>query len=305
MNIQYLKYAVEVARNQSLNKAAERLYIAQPNLSRAIKELEESIGITIFERTHQGMTVTPDGEIFLQYAANILKQIDQVEKMYTQGNHQHKQTFSVSTPRASYLSHAFAKFAKAVGTDSPMELFYKETNALRAINNILHEDYKLGIIRYGKNHDKYFEEMLNEKGLVHEVILEFNYVLVMSKEHPLAGKERILFDDLAPYTEIAHADPFVPSLSVAAVRKEELPDNVDKRIFVFERASQFDLLEETPGTFMWVSPPSQRMLDKYNLVQRACRDNRRQYRDVLIYKKDYRLTRLDELFIQEVKKSLL
>lgn len=302
MNIQYLKYALEVARNQSLNKAAQRLFIAQPNLSRAIKELEESLGITIFERTHQGMRTTPDGETFLQYAANLIRQIDEVEKIYTQGRRK-KHIFSVSAPRTSYISYAFSQFAAKVEQDAPMELFYKETNALRAINNILHEDYKLGIIRYAKNHAKYFAQMLKEKGLAHEVITEFTYVLIMSRAHPLAQKAEILFDDLAPYTEIAHADPFVPSLSVAAVRKEELPDNVDKRIFVFERASQFDLLEETPGTFMWISPLSNRMLDKFGLVQRTCKDNRRQYRDVLIYREDYRLTELDKLFIQEVYKA--
>ena len=79
MNILHLKYAVEIAKTGSLNKAAENLYMGQPNLSRAIRELETSLGITIFERTSRGMIVTADGEEFLQYARRILAQIDEME----------------------------------------------------------------------------------------------------------------------------------------------------------------------------------------------------------------------------------
>jgi hypothetical protein len=84
---------------------------------------------------------------------------------------------------------------------------------------------------------------------------------------------------------------------MSKVFREELPDKVDQRIFVFERASQFDLLSENPKTFMWVSPASQQILDRYNLVQRVCEGNKKIYRDVLIYHKGYKLTKLDKDFI--------
>ena len=142
--------------------------------------------------------------------------------------------------------------------------------------------------------------MLDEKGLIGEVITEFTYVLLMSKESPLAKIKDIRFTDLKPYVEIAHADPFVPSLPLSAVRKEELPKDIDKRIFVFERASQFSLLSENPDTFMWVSPVPSKLLDLYGLIQKPCRDNGRKYKDVLIYHKDYHLTDLDKLFITEL-----
>ena len=82
MNILHIKYAVEVARLGSLNKAAETLLIAQPNISRSIKELEGDLGITIFNRSAKGMVLTPEGEEFIGFAKNILKQIDDVEKLY-------------------------------------------------------------------------------------------------------------------------------------------------------------------------------------------------------------------------------
>ena len=85
MNLLYMKYAIEVASAGSLNKAAERLYVDQANLSRSIKELEASLGIAVFERAARGMKPTPDGEIFLKYAKNILSQIDTVENMFKNG----------------------------------------------------------------------------------------------------------------------------------------------------------------------------------------------------------------------------
>lgn len=298
MNILHMRYAVEVARAGSINKAAEALIIAQPNLSRAVKELESDLGITIFDRSAKGMVVTPEGEQFLQYAENILKQIEAVENLYKNGTPV-KQKFSISVPRASYISDAFARFSLTV-SDKPAELFYKETNSLRAVNNILHSDYKLGIIRYSENHDRYFKQMLDEKGLGYELIARFNYVLAVSQKSPLAKTGTVNPSELAEYIEIAHADPFVPSMPPAQVKKEFLPDDIPRRIFVFERASQFDLLSLNPNTFMWVSPVPNSTLERYGLIQLKSSGEPRYYKDVLIYRKEYKFSELDKSFITEL-----
>ncbi|MBR6667787.1 MAG: LysR family transcriptional regulator [Clostridia bacterium] len=295
MNILHMKYAVEVARVGSLNKAAESLYVALPNVSRSIRELEADLGITIFDRSARGMTLTPEGEEFIGYAKGILAQIEQVERLYRDGA-PGKQKFSISVPRACYISDAFAQFSRAL-SDAPAEIFYKETNSKRTIQNILEHDYQLGIIRYAENYDKHFKAMLEEKGLNFELVTEFSYLLVMSRECPLAQKDEITYDDLSGYIEIAHADPYVPSLSMARVLKEEHPDNIDRRIFVFERASQFELLSQNPQTFMWVSPVPSDMLERFGLVERRCEENKRVYKDMLVYRKGYKLTGLDQQFI--------
>ncbi len=299
MNLLHLKYAVEVAKVGSINKAAENLYMGQPNLSRAIKDLEASLGITIFDRSSRGMMPTPEGEDFLNNAKKILREVDEIEAMYRDGV-QKKQTFSISVPRASYISYAFAQFSKHIKNDEPAELFYKETNALRAIKNIIESDYHLGIIRYASTYDLYFKEMLEEKGLRCELITDFSYRIIMSKSHPLAERENVYFEDLKPYMEIAHADPYVPSMPIAAARKEELPDNIDRRIYVFERGSQFELLSENSDTFMWVSPVPSKTLEMYGLVEKICPDNSKKYKDMLICRKDYRHSELDKLFITEL-----
>lgn len=301
MNILHMKYAVEVARLGSLNKAAETLIIAQPNISRSIKELEADLGITIFNRSAKGMVLTPEGEEFINYARSILKQIDEVEMLYKQGSPK-KQKFSISVPRASYISAAFSEFTKNISIE-PTEIFYKETNSQGTINDVLNNDYKLGIIRYAANYDGFFKSMLEEKGLAYEMIADFSYTLIMNRDNPLSEKDEICFDDLLPLIEIAHADPYVPTMPLSKMVKDELPGNISRRIFVFERASQFDLLSENPETFMWISPAPQKVLDRYGLIQKNCAENKTKYKDVLIYREGYKLSKLDKLFITELCES--
>ena len=301
MNLLHMKYALEVAKSGSINKAAEVLMVAAPNVSRSIKELETDFGITIFERTQNGTKLTPEGEEFINYAKGVLRQIDEIERFYKTGAPK-KQKFSISVPRACYISEAFALFSKSLSKEAA-EVFYKETNSQRTIHNMTEHDYKLGIIRYAENYDKYFKSMLEEKGFQYELITEFTYSLIMSADNPLAKKEVITFEDLTDYIEIAHADPYVPSMPLSKVVKEELPDNIDRRIFIFERASQFDLLSLNPETFMWVSPAPQSLLERYNLVLKKCADNKKVYKDVLIYKNGYKLSKLDRQFITKLCES--
>ena len=302
MNLLHMKYAIVIAETNSINKAAELLYVGQPTLSRAVKELESSLGVTIFERSAKGMFLTPDGETFIRYAKTVLRQVDAIEEMFQKGRVS-KKRFSVSVPRASYIAEAFAAFSKLVDQNMQAEIFYKETNSMRTLRNVLQENYKLGIVRYAENYDKYYKAMMEEKGLEHELITKFRYVLLMNSSSPLAAKENITFDDLKDKIEIAHADPYVPSLPFAQIKKEELPDNSDRRIFVFERASQFELLSQNPETFMWVSSIPQKLLQRYGLTQRVCDENRRVYKDVLIYRRDYTLGNLDNLFIEQLVKA--
>ncbi len=298
MNLLHMKHALEVAKTGSLSKASENLFVAAPNISRSIKDLESNYGITIFDRTQKGMILTPEGEEFINFAKGILNQIEEVEQFYKAGSPK-KQKFSISVPRACYISEAFAIFSKSLSSQAA-EIFYKETNSQRTIHNLLNHDYKLGIIRYAANYEKYFKTMLEEKGFEYELVTEFTYSLIMSKENPLANKKDICFEDLTDYIEIAHADPYVPSMPLSKVVKEELPDNIDRRIFIFERASQFDLLSLNPETFMWVSSVSKRVLEQYGLVLKRCAENKKVYKDVLIYKKGYSLSTLDKQFISQL-----
>lgn len=296
MNIAHIRYALEVERTRSMSKAAENLYVSQPNLSRAIRELEADLGVTLFKRTSAGMTPTHTGIEFLTGARSLLAQLDELEQRFRPGQNE-KLRFSLSAPRASYIGAAFSKFCTGLDTQAAYDIFYKETNAMRAINNILVEDYDLGILRYQASFAPYFKTLLKEKGLAEKLLWEFTLRVVMAENHPLADRETVTAEELSGYVTLAHADPYVPSLTRADIRRESLPDAASRHIYVYERGSQFELLRSVPGAYMWVSPIPEDTLRRQGLVEKACRDPLPLYRDTLIYEKDHRFSPLETDFL--------
>lgn len=298
MNLLHMKYAIEVAKAGSLNKAAEVLMVAQPNISRSIKELESHLGIVIFERSTRGMTLTIDGEQFIEYAQDILKRIGQLEKMYTM-SHPKRQIFSLCGPRASYISKAFVQFTKSMNKN-PAEFHYRETNCQETIHQVVNEQFKIGIIRYSEKYDKYFKQLLEEKGLQYELVTEFTYKPVLSQNHALAAKEKIYLADLKDYVEVTYMDSSIPVHPTESAVNDDASGDAARKICICERAGQFGLLSEQPETYMWCSMVPYEDLERYQLVQRSCTDHKTVYKDVLIYKKNYRLSPLDQIFITEL-----
>lgn len=296
MNIVYLKYAITVAKAGSLTKAAEELYVAQPNLSRSIKEFEKELGITIFDRNSKGIKLTADGELLIKSGKKILREIDEMEEQ-VRSRQSKKIVFAVSGPRAGYISHAFAEFTGQLSGENRFDVYYNETTPRRVISNITDNGYKMGIVRYPVRHDKFFKDILDEKELSHEMIAEFTKVLLVGKDSPLAGSKRVSVQDLGGFIEIAHADSHVPGVAMDEIQKDELTDGVGRKIFVFDRAVQFDILVANPSTFMWVSPVSEETAARYGLAQVECPDAAKVYKDTLVYPAGYKFTKLDSAFI--------
>lgn len=299
MNILHLKYAVEVAKTQSISKAAENLYMGQPNLSRAIKELEESLGITIFKRTSKGITTTNDGDEFLRLARRIVAQVEEVEEIY-RSKLSRKQNFSVCAPRSGYIAAAMAKFASALSPAESADIFYRETNSGEAIASVLRGDCTLGIVRYRTMFEKYFADLFKEKKLICETVADYPLLLLISRNDALCDKDDLSPDDLGDHIEVTYGDPFVPTLPIIEVKKAEQCDNIDKRIFVFDRASALELLSRVPKTFMQTEPLPRELLEKYGLTTRKFPRGQADCKDVLIYQKDHKLSELDKRFITDL-----
>ncbi len=301
MNIIHLKYAIEVSKAGSINKASESLGMAQPNISRAIKDLESDVGITIFDRSAKGMNLTPEGKEFIDNAQKILYQLNELESRYKNG-FAGRQKFSVSAPRASYIAEAFARFSVNIDKGSA-EISLKETGAFNTLKNVVSSDCKLGIVRYEESAERFFNEIFEEKNLVREDIAEFEYVIVANKESSLAEKEAVYQADLAEKIQITHRDPYAATVSVTEGQKDELGENSNRCIYILDTAAQFELMAENSNTFMWMSPAPKKLLNRYDLIQRSCADGGKKYKDVLVYRKDYKMTELDKLFIELLRAS--
>ncbi len=151
-----------------------------------------------------------------------------------------------------------------------IEINYRETNSLKAINNILHNNYDMGIIRFATEYEPYFQRFLSGKGVCSEDLWEFDPIVLMSSEHMLVQKEDLRFSDLVDCdcVQLGHGDPYVPSLPLAEVRKGEFPEEINKHLFIYERASGYEILSSIPTTFLLTSPMSENILKRYGLVQR-------------------------------------
>ncbi|MEA4824309.1 MAG: LysR family transcriptional regulator [Clostridiaceae bacterium] len=294
-NLQHLKYAVEVARTGSISRAAENLYMGQPRLSRAIRELEEDSGLILFSRTSKGVTPTQKGADFLDKARMILAQIEELEAMYKPSD-EAQQRFDLCAPRASYVAAAFVEFVRALNPEREIRLNYRETHAARAMQNVADGTNNLAVIRMQAIHEKYLFGAMDERELRRRSVAEFNARVLLARTHPLAGHEKLTPEDLEPYTELLHGDTSVPALPVTQARQLAHGAERSRTIAVYERASQFDLLTGVPGTYMWVSPMPPGDLERFDLVEKICDKPNNLYRDYLIYRRGYHFTEEDEMF---------
>lgn len=292
---------VEVERLGSITKAATALYMGQPNLSKAIKEMEREIGVPIFKRSAKGVVPTEKGKEFLQYAKVILAQMDKMESL-NKDSKESNVSFSLLLPRASYVTYAFTRFLNKVDKKSKLDIKFKETNSMETINAVVECEYNLGIIRYPIAYESFFLPLLEEKHLCVLNTWQYDYVLIMSNKSALVHEELISEEVLDGYIEILHGDNILPNISTAFQKKNARIQEHKRHIYVYERGSQFDILASCPDSYMWVSPMPQEILDRYGLIQRPCPELKRSNKDVLIYQSSYRPSSADNMFIEELER---
>ena len=279
MTIQQLRYAVEVERSRSITVGAENLHMSQPNLSRALRELEDALGFPIFNRTPRGIMPTAKGEEFLHYAVSVLKRFDQMAERYAVRK-QSEQTFRLSAQRVSHQT----------------VLDYKETNALRAIRNVTEDGYDLGIVRYQADYESHFHDTFQEKGLAWREVWSFPYLLTIRADLPEAQKPSLMEEDIHGWMKILQGDTYVPSLP-----RRKLVHDEPNRIHIYDRASALELLSTLPRAYMWEAPMPPNMLRRYGLAQVPGANANQLQKDVLIFRKQHGLSSISELFLDELE----
>lgn len=190
MNVLHLKYAVEVAKTKSISKAAENLFMGQPNLSRAIKELETKLGINIFERTRGGIVVTPEGERFLRYAERIVEQLDELEDMYE--GEAKAYDLSVCAVEGICVDNIVEEWL--VCNNDMRPLIYKLGYNEAVINAVLGRDASIGIIKYDEAEAGVNKIKLTERKLMYRSVGIYEYGLCadMAERIPVMAEKMCL-----------------------------------------------------------------------------------------------------------------
>ncbi len=302
MNLQYLRYALEISRTGSISKAAENLSVAQPNLSRAVKELEAGLGISIFDRTRTGMTVTPEGEKLLSTGARILQEVDELETMFD-GEETPRQTLTITVPHAAYLAHALSVFCRDLEVDGRYDIVWQEAGASDAIGAVTRGESRLGIIRYPAHFETYYTDQLTSQDLRWEPVADFPPVILAGKGSPLAACEAVTPADLAGLYEVVSPD--LPLSGRAEQSAESLPA---RRLTVSDRGARQEILCADPSTYERSLPVPREICERLGLLTRPLTPSATVVRDILIYPAHYRLTPLDRellLRLKAVAKDLL
>ena len=299
MNLQYLRYALEISRTGSISKAAENLSVAQPNLSRAVKELEASLGISIFERTRTGMTVTPEGEKLLSAGDRILRQVGELETMFD-GESRIRESLSLSAPSAAYIAHAFSSFSASLPKEGLYEARLSQQGLTDTVEAVTRGMTKLGIIRIPLHFEKYYTDKLTEKGLSWETVLDFSPVYLIGLGSPLADREVISPSDLAGLSPVTCPESLpIDDDGTLSGGQISLP----KEITVSDCATAYALLATDSSLYLTAPPMPASWATQYGLTQRSAVKTT-PYRDLLIRRKDYRLTPTDEALLRAIKETV-
>ncbi len=197
MTIQQLKYIITISENGSLNKAAEVLFITQPSLTSAVRELEKELGITLFNRGGKGVTLTNDGTEFLQYARQVVAQYDRLLEKYGRSGTLRKK-FGISTQHYSFAVKSFVEMVKQFDTDE-YEFAVRETKTSEVIEDVTTGKSEVGILYLSDFNRKAIGKFLKTNQLEFHPLIQCEPYVYLWKGHPLAKQKSIRLAELRDY----------------------------------------------------------------------------------------------------------
>lgn len=197
MTIQQIKYVIGIAETGSFNKAAEKLYVSQPSLTSTIHDLEAELGITIFNRTGRGVTLTNDGTEFISSARQVYHNFLNLAEKYGDGGNI-KKKFGVSTQHYSFAVKSFVEMVKEFNTNE-YEFAIRETKTPEVIEDVASLKSEIGILYLSDFNRKPITSLLKSKDLEFHHVIDCKAYVYIWKGHPLAKNAEITLEQLKEY----------------------------------------------------------------------------------------------------------
>lgn len=238
MRIQQLEYLEKIVEAGSINEAAKRLFLTQPSLSNAVKELENEMRIQIFQRSSGGISLTAEGREFMTYSKQILDQVNLMNERYKNGQ-QRKQSFSVSAQHYAFVVHAFVELIKSVNANE-YQFTLRETETQNIFNDLAQFKSELGILYTNGFNQKIMQRLFKENNLVFTPLFVAKPHIFVSRYNPLTSKSSVNLSDLEDYPYLSYEQGEVNSFYFS----EEILSTLShkKSIKVSDRATIFNLM---------------------------------------------------------------
>ena len=243
MNINQLKYVLEIANSSSIREASTRLFVSQPALSASIRELEEEIGILIFERTNKGINLTEDGRDFVEYAKKAVGQFEVLEERYLSKDSD-KEIFSVSTQHYNFAIKAFTAVIDKLQPEKYVFSIH-ETKTKEVLDDVKNLKSEVGILSFSGSNEKVMRKLLKDFGLEFTPLMRRETYVYVWKNHKFAGKKEISIEDMRPYPCVVFDQS---SDSNFYLSEEAMADyTFDKTIKSSDRATTMEIISELGG----------------------------------------------------------
>lgn len=238
MRIQQLQYVIKIVETGSMNEAAKQLYITQPSLSNAVRNLETEMGIQIFIRNPKGITLTKDGMEFLSYARQILEQTALLEERY-KGDNTSRELFSVSSQHYAFVVNAFVALFN--GTDmTQYELFLRETRTWEIIDDVKNFRSEIGVLFLNSYNRDVLTKLFDDNSLIATTLFTTTPHIFVSKSNPLANRKKLSMKDLEDYPYLSYDQGLHNSFYFSEEMMSQIPH--PKSIVVSDRATLFNLM---------------------------------------------------------------
>ena len=237
MKLQQLRYVVKVAECGSITEASRRLFVSQPSITASIRDLENEMGVHIFERTNKGVIVSEEGETFLGYARQVLDQADLLEDKY-KGASEQVPHVSVSCQHYSFAVNAFVDVIREFDA-ARYDFTLREEQTHEIIEDVAHMKSELGILYLSEHNREVIERMLAANELVFEGLFCATPHVFVCADHPLADHASVTLEDLEDYPFLSYEQGSYNSFYYS----EELTSTFERRknIRVRDRATLFNL----------------------------------------------------------------
>ena len=297
MTLQQLKYAVAVADARNITEASKKVFISQPSLTAAIRELENEMGITIFSRTNKGVIVTNEGDQFLSYARQVLEQAALLEDRY-KGEANANPIFSVSCQHYSFAVNAFVDVIREFGGDS-YDFTLRETQTNEIIEDVSRLRSEIGVLFKSRKNSDVLEKLFRKHSLVFEPLFTTNLHVFISDTNPLASKKRLTVKDLNPFPYLTYEQGDFNSFYFSEEPLSPIDLECTKNIKVRDRATLFNLLIGLDGYTICSGVISHKLNGKNIIAKPLAIDDKMTVG--IITKKGMALSRYGERYIQAIK----
>ena len=293
---------ITIADNHSMNKAADKLFIAQPTITSAVRDAEKEIGMQIFHRTHKGVIPTSEGKEFIDKIKRIFQQYEELMEIYGDKK-KYRRKFAVSMQHYSFAVKAFIEMAKHYDSNQ-FDLTVRETTTANVIKDVSSLKSEIGILYICETNQRVMNRLFRENELEFTSLIECPASVYLARSHPLANKEELTFEQLAPYPCMSFEQGSETEIFFA---EEILIEHAyQKTVKATDRATMMNLMEGLNGYTLCSSIYSEKLSgDKFFVIPFKAEENTQNMMNIgFITKKNFELSHMGKDFLNEVKREL-